>query len=200
VILQPHTFYVRGGRKDQGRIEPHIKAEDLPADGIISEFVDTEKSLSVWTAYFSSIGSAKLKKQDKRDDSSARSPLSSGWVETETETPSLENLSRVEQEFKTPRKLWMTPLLSVDFETLAIGRPRPEKLSEVLPLPFKDKGNGGQHVRNTWTSWRLVFRPRSQNGIGLGRTMSSSGKYRPRGEKVSRGAGSYYRKTPGRSW
>jgi hypothetical protein len=60
-------------------------------------------------------------------------PLS-GWEEIET--PSLDHLSQVQRDFRTPKKLKLTNLLAVDAETLPMMIVKPEELKK-FPLPSK---------------------------------------------------------------
>jgi hypothetical protein len=129
VILKADTLHVRG-RKDQARLEPNLLISKLPGDVTVESIVIQEKGIGVWAAYF-----AGLEAKHERDEFLGSSPNMgslSGWEEVET--PSLDHLSQVARDFRTPKKLKLTDLLSVDAETLPMILVKPEELKR-FPLP-----------------------------------------------------------------
>jgi hypothetical protein len=67
----------------------------------------------------------------------------SGWEEVET--PSLDHLSQVARDFRTPKKLKLTDLLSVDAETVPMVLVKPEEL-KGFPLPENPNARPGKYT------------------------------------------------------
>jgi hypothetical protein len=70
--------------------------------------------------------------------------LSPGWEEVDT--PSLEDLTRVQREFRTPKRLKLQPLLAVNAETLPMRLVMPEGLSQ-FEIPQSPNAQPEEYAR-----------------------------------------------------
>ncbi len=143
------------GRKDQARLEPNLLISNLPADVTVESIVVQDKEIGVWAAYFAGLEA----KQERAEflGSSPNMGSLSGWEEVET--PSLDHLSQVQRNFRTPKKLKLTGLLAVDAKTLPMMLVKPKELKQ-FPLP----SNPNTSTRKlSKLGWQRFLR----NGTGL---------------------------------
>jgi hypothetical protein len=132
----------------------------LPADVTVESIVVQEKGIGVWTAFF-----AGLQAKQERDEFLGSSPNMgslSGWEEVET--PSLDHLSQVARDFRTPKKLKLTEAQRIGLATVLAEWHRVSENFEVLFKEFKNFGSGEKKYRVTLTETIMKL----QTGVGGG--------------------------------
>jgi methyl-accepting chemotaxis protein len=123
------------------------------------ELLKESKSLDVWGAYFDGLGGGQ---EDRK-----RAPLSSSDDEEmeessleRTDASTLEDISRIKENFKTPKRLKMGPFLANDIDTspeelkLALIASLQSPSSDDTPSTAKDKHQAG--LRTVLGEWSRI--------------------------------------------
>jgi hypothetical protein len=95
-------------RAGQGRFEPSLSLMLIPDDITVAELMDKECPLEVWTAYFDALKAGRA--ASLLGSPGSTDGLASPWEEA----PSLDSLRKTSDTFRTPKRLRLGNMLSLE--------------------------------------------------------------------------------------